>query len=304
MRLALLLSIAIVAGCATPSAEDVAPTAGSPQVAEQRPHEWTLDEERELLRGALHVHLEHGHHDAAHLIEHGLHARELAVSGRTDEEALHVRRTAPKTEMLRRQLRRAAEILVDAGKHDLAARMAALSDDLWDDSLAGTEQPRPPRDDAHDREIQVVKERMKILRWGVEIWVEKGRHDLAEKLELAIVAWRMAIERRRDAEANEIRERAPDPGTLAELLHGAGRHYDEKGWETRAAACFELSEEFGRQWRRRQQREGEREHRGVDEERMRRLMETLERFMVRTEELEERVRHLTERLEHLETRDR
>jgi len=154
-------------------------------------------------------------------------------------------------------------------------------------------EPESAPDSAHDREIETVKKRIEVMRWGVEIWVEKGRRDLAEQLELAIVPRRMAVEGRRDAEAAAARERAPGPGQLAELLGGAGRAYAEKGWETRAAACDELAEVFREQWRRKEQREGAGR---------RELEERLHRFMVRTEELEERVQRFMERTEELEVR--
>ena len=300
MRLALLVPLVLVAGCATTPAADTAATDGPQHGAAAAPYEWTLDEERQLMRFAMSAHLEHQHHDAAEIIEHALHARELQESGREDEEALRIRRTAPKTEMLRRQLRRAAEILIDADKDGLAERIAALSDDLWEDPLAGTAQARPEHD-GNDRELAVVKERMKVMRWGVEVWIENDRHDLAEQLEYAIIARRHAIEGRRDAEANEIREKAPDHGTLAELLHGAGRLYDEKGWETRAAACFELSKVFRGQWRREQEGSSARAEGGGDEDgRMREMSAALRRFMVRTERLELKVREMAERIEELE----
>jgi hypothetical protein len=294
MRIALLFALLAATGCATSPSAGTEPIDGPPQTAEAPPppkpvpRERPLEEEQELMRYAMRVHLEKEHHDAAHLIEHGLHARELARSGRTDDEAMRVRRTAPKREMLRRQIGRAAEVLADAGNEDGARQLTAFSHELWIDPLAGTEEPRG-RPDAADREIQVVKERIEVMRWGVEIWVEKGRHDLAEKLEWAIVSRRMAIEGRRDAEAREVREKAPNHGMLAELLHGAGRAYEEKGWETRAAACFELSKVYGEQWHRQRERNADRER-----------AEALQRFMVRTEQLEVQVRRLTERLEKLE----
>ena len=298
-------------GCATPAAVEV-----QEEIVEVRSR--SIDDERALMRKAMHAHLEFERRDAAHLIEHALHARELAVAGREDEEALHVRRTAPRSEQLRELLLHAAEVFADARKPEIAERIGALANDLWSDPLAGTEEPRRERDGreaverkraedekrhaAHEKERAAAERQIEVIGWAEKAWREHGRNDVGGKLEHAALAKRMALAGRRDDEAVRVRETAPEAGAMTEMLAGAADLWMSFGHDGKAKACDELAAVYRKQWERsRAGKQGEHRDEGAH---LRKLGEALERFMERVEKLEMRMEKVIERLERVESRDR
>ncbi len=109
-------------------------------------------------------------------------------------------------------------------------------------------EPSPP---AEHPEVVAVRQRIEVLRIGVETLDDAGLADGAERLEEAIVAREMRIERRRDQEAREAYQRAPDRSQLAEWLQVAAQVAADQGEVADAAALAELSRTYQEQGRRR-----------------------------------------------------
>ncbi len=120
-------------------------------------------------------------------------------------------------------------------------------------------------------EIREVRRRLGVMRHAVEAFMEAGREKQADLVERAMHARELAIAGRRDAEAQEIREAAPNRGQLAELLAVASRLHAEWGHPDRADMLESLSKIYAEQWKRRQRAvaEGrvteERAHRGLED---------------------------------------
>jgi len=105
-----------------------------------------------------------------------------------------------------------------------------------------------------NREIQVVRERLEVMRFAVVGLVEAGKHDPAARVEQAMHARELSIAGERSEDANRIREGAPNRAELAELLRWAGNLLREQGKPERGEAVIELAEVFEEQAARRRHR--------------------------------------------------
>ena len=93
----------------------------------------------ETLRIAMHGFQEAEKREWAEQIEHAIHARELGLEGRRDEEAIHIRKTAPSDGHLAELLHVAAKYYSEWGHPDRAERVAKLSawfGHRWNDQKA------------------------------------------------------------------------------------------------------------------------------------------------------------------------
>ena len=131
---------------------------------------------------------------------------------------------------------------------------------------------------------------------------EGERRDAAGLLEHAIHARELALEGRRDDEAQRIRETAPNRGQLSEILGLASRLWSEFGHEERAHAVGELAEQMRARVHRerddRAQREQDRPRREARDRR-----EQPDRYqaaMERIERLEVHLKRLAEAMERLQ----
>lgn len=249
-------------------------------------------------------------HDAAHIVEHGMHALELALQGRRDDEAMRIRREAPSRPQQARALDLAAEILQDRRKRREAGWVRELAgrfrgNDREDDDEREDDDDREDDDgeerdggddddDAEEREG--LRRRVATLRLAVPVLRESGDGRLIDILERAIRTGDLLLAGRDDEEAQAVYERTPNLGELAEILHHAARRADEQGRDERAQRIMELSRYYGERWRDQQagRREGEAGERDERDER-----EAREHRRHRDDDLEHLRRELHELRAHL-----
>ncbi len=110
-------------------------------------------------------------------------------------------------------------------------------------------QDRPRRSQAGQSELQIVEGQVGALQLALPALRETERRDAVELVERAIAARKTMLERRRDEEAREIRQRAPGREQIVEILVLAERIYREFGMDDRAEKLSRLTEEL---WPRRQ----------------------------------------------------
>jgi len=166
-------------------------------------------------------------------------------------------------------LQAAEKFLRQAGRKDAAGAVERLAAEL-----RGSLEPR----ERGDREADMVRHHLEILRIAMHGLLEAEKRDAADRVEHAIHARELSLQGRRDEEANHIRESAPPPGELAELLLVSAALWREFGQPGKAEQVEELArwlQERPRQGPGRERREG-------------------------GGELAERVAGLERRMEHLE----
>lgn len=202
----------------------------------------------EVMRTAMHALLEAERIDAAHLIEHAIHARELALEGRRDEEAMHIRETAPKLAEQAELLMLAAELWADFGHEKKAAAVSELARQMHrklertqarDTPNAAPERParRGPNREVLTHQIEIMQMAMPALR-------EAGREDTAELLKRAIQVRTVNLKGLQGEEANMVRERAPKLGQVVEILRYAADLWTRFGDEEKAAVIDRLANQM------------------------------------------------------------
>ncbi len=106
--------------------------------------------------------------DAAELLEHAIHARELGLEGRRDDEAQHIRESAPNRGQLSEILGLASRLWAEFGHEERAHAVGELAEQMrarlhrQQDDRAQREQDRPrreARDRREDRDRPAVRER-------------------------------------------------------------------------------------------------------------------------------------------------
>jgi hypothetical protein len=93
-------------------------------------------------------------------------------------------------------------------------------------------------------EREVVLEQLEAMRMAMPALREAERADAADSLRLAIRSREMMLEGRRDEEARNIRERAPNRAQLAEILALAARLWREFGHAEKSVAIERLAEQL------------------------------------------------------------
>ncbi len=120
-----------------------------------------------------------------------------------------------------------------------------------DESRATRERPKSER--------EVVLHQLEVMRMALPALKEAERGDAVELLRLAIRAREMMLERRKDEEAQSIRERAPNREQLVEILSMAAKLWREFGNDEKSAVVGQLAEQLSgaerRQVREREERE-------------------------------------------------
>ncbi len=106
----------------------------------------------EIMRMAMPALREAGRKDAADLLEHAIHARELALGERRDDEAQHIRETAPNRGQLSEILGLASRLWAEFGHEERAHAVGELAEQMrarvhrQRDERAQREQDRPHRE--------------------------------------------------------------------------------------------------------------------------------------------------------------
>lgn len=212
-----------------------------------------------VMRYAVDVLAEEGRHDHAHLVELAMHSRELTIEGRRDEEAQRIREAAPDRAQLSECLAYAADLCEERGREEKAQALEELAGvyrEQWERRL-----PREPGFAEGDgAELQDLEPRVEILRWAAAAFDEAGEKRLANRMNRFVHVGELQLQ---GADEGEILGAFDglEMGTAIELLQGASRLYEERGWEGRAGACRELAEFYARRER------GEGEGEQVEEER-------------------------------------
>jgi hypothetical protein len=182
---------------------------------------------------------EEGHEDGVEALRRAIRAREVGLEGRRDEEAQMIRRRQPGREDIIELLGLAEAIYREYDMPDRADMVARGVDELW----ARPDRPqRRPQAERGERERprrpevnrEALRRDLEIMEMAMPALLEAGREDTAELLELAMRARMVELENMRGAEADIVRERAPDLGQVVEILAYASKLWAEYGHETKA----------------------------------------------------------------------
>ena len=132
-----------------------------PQRDRQRAHRSENEREvaqhqLEIMRMAMPALREGERRDAAELLEHAIHARELGLEGRRDDEAQHIRETAPNRGQQAEILGLASRLWAEFGHEERARAVGELAEQMRARLHRQREQDRPhtaarPRRDERDR---------------------------------------------------------------------------------------------------------------------------------------------------------
>ena len=112
----------------------------------------------EILRMAMPALREGERRDAADLLEHAIRARELGLEGRRDDEAQHIRETAPNRAQVTEILGLASRLWAEFGHEERAHAVGQLAEQMRErlhrqrDERAQREQDRPRREARERRE--------------------------------------------------------------------------------------------------------------------------------------------------------
>ena len=173
-------------------------------VARRRDRRTGEDDKRALarrylrsLRFAVVALVETDQHESAARIEHVMHAIELSLEGRKDEEANRIRREVPKAEVVLEDLERAIRVLRKQGKKDKSqavlevlhrmekkekARRSEDKEERAEEEVREEMEEEEEREREHEREdaqkrIEELEKRMKKL----ERYLEKLNRTLEKK---------------------------------------------------------------------------------------------------------------------------
>ena len=199
--------------------------------------------------------LEAGRKDTCEILEHAIHARELALQGRTDDEAIRIRETAPNLGQQIEILQYSSKLWRKYGNVDKAEALGELANHFAARSRRlHRDRPEKPAREHHKSDREALKHQMEIMKMGVHALLEVDKKEAAESLERAIHARRMDLEGRHGKEARIVRERAPGLEDQAELLGLAARLWRKFGNQEKAGAVGGLAEKMWAQAKKRTDR--------------------------------------------------
>jgi hypothetical protein len=230
------------------------------------------------MRLAIHALEEAGRGDLVEQVHHAVRSREMALEGRRDGEAREMQAAAPSRVNLAEILMHASDLWRKFGDEVNARQVGGVAEELLAaEKRDGGREParesevrREQEKRAAEAEREVAKRQLEILRLARAAFLEDGREDSAELLELAFRARELNLEGRRDEKAQVIREKAPDHAQVTELLLRGAALWDEFGHEDKAEKVRALGEEMLEQFERAERAErGERGEGGEDPDRRR-----------------------------------
>ncbi len=202
------------------------------------------------LKEVLGEHLERMEAELRELREHIERMQEELQELRAENERLNWQlreRGGPERERGREvRIRREVERRREDGEREERERRRER-----DEGRATRERPKSER--------EVVLHQLEVMRMALPALKEAERGDAAELLTLAIRAREVMLERRRDEEAQSIRERAPNREQLIEILSMAAKLWREFGNNEKGAVVGQLAEQLSGAKRRqgREREEGE-----------------------------------------------
>jgi len=179
--------------------------------------------------------------DTMELLEHAIHARELALEGKRNEKAMKIRESAPSLEVQTEILFHAADLWHRFGHEKKAATVHELAEEF-----AGRLRHRKERGEGAIRgeERELVEHEVEVMRMAMPVLRKAGKVDAADMLKYAIQARVVDLEGRNGAEADLVRERAPGFKEQIEILALASRIFRELGEVEKARAVGGLAEEM------------------------------------------------------------
>ncbi len=226
--------------------------------AQENPNAERLAARLEMLQNALEQLKEVNNAEATERTEQQI-AELRAALAKVREQAGQVRRERreqPNREALVGRVMSAVEALEALGRTEDARRLGAVLRELQ-----GQRESRQTenREREGQSEARAGRSQARAIRIAVEALNASGRKDGARQLELAARSIEMAIEGRRDEEAQEIREAAPSRGNRAEWMMLASRILREKGQREAATVVERIAQQFAGQARAVRDREQGRE---------------------------------------------
>jgi hypothetical protein len=216
-----------------------------------------------VMRTAVDAFLEANRRDAAELVEHAMHARELAIEGRRDKKANRIRETAPNRGQLAELLEAASKLYKEWNMPDRAEALADLSEVYAKQWLRQKRAERggPVTERGQEREsakgLDSLATRVEIIRYARDAFAEAGDKKNAKVLEGVIHYGELVLEGASDKKLNQAAKAVPSKGNLVEYMNWASRKYREWGRGERAGACRNLAGYYARQLRAEQQEERE-----------------------------------------------
>jgi transposase len=236
----------------------------------------------EVMKMAMPAILEAGRKDTAELLEHAIHARELALEGRRDPEATRIRESAPDLGVQVEILTLASKLWREYGNAYKAEAVGRLAEEFHA-KLKRSRQARPEREreEAPSRELEEAREQIAIMGLAWQVLREAEKKDAADIMMRAIEAHTVRLKGLKGEEAQWILEHEPKLAAQVEILALASRLWKEFGHERDGETVGNLVERLGARLKRDQ-------HRG-------------ERARVeKTEELEARIAEIKAVIEALE----
>jgi len=201
----------------------------------------------EVMRIAMHALREAERREAVERMERCIHADELALRGRRDDEAVHAMKNAPGVGARIELLLLAADLWREFGHEKKAALCHGLAKELKK-GRKREDRPAPRRE--HDERRRRAEEWIEVMRHAMKALVEAEERDRAHRLEHKIHSFELQLEGRKDEKAREVVETAPSLGETARILERAGDLWAEFGDERAAEFTHRVARDVAEHARR------------------------------------------------------
>ena len=199
-----------------------------------------------IMRTALQGLLDAGREDSAELMEHAIHAQELALEGNRNKKAIAVRESAPNLGQRIELLMFAARKLRDAGKKEQASAVANLGEQLLERFRAEQKQGREGEQrEGGDKERDVAAAQIEVMRTALVALREGERKESADLLKRAIQARMVRLKQLKGPQAKSVLEREPKLDQTVEALGSAAKLWREFRNQKNAGAVGQLAKKFG-----------------------------------------------------------
>jgi hypothetical protein len=212
-----------------------------------------------IMRAAMQGLLDADRKDLAAMIEHTIHAEELAVEGVRNAKAAKVRGTAPTLGQRVELLNFAARKLREAGKKEQASAVGNLAEQLMvrlraqqkrgheDQQLEGgqkREGQKKGHRESEKKELEIAAVQIEVMQTAMVALREGERRDAADILNRAIQARMVRLRSLTGKEAEYVLEREPKREQTIEVLGLASKLWREFGNQKNTAAVRNLAEKL------------------------------------------------------------
>ncbi|MCH8824039.1 MAG: hypothetical protein IH984_11090 [Planctomycetes bacterium] len=227
------------------------------ETARERIH--AMMREAEELQDAGRVdaadHMRKEAHKMANRIEEHLSQRRRHEQAEQDQEREHLHNVLE-------GLERGMAALRELGRHEELEALERVVHEVRQEIEGRRDRPqrkrrRERRGEGNEREMAMHQ--LEIMRLAMPALREGERRDAADLLERAIHARELALEGRRDEEAQQIRKHAPNRAQLAEILGLSSRLWREFDNKERAQAVGQLAEQMSERAHRQRDERAQRE---------------------------------------------